>query len=158
MNAPHPVPVAGDPATSSDQPLGNIVRRAVLWRSGSQIVAQAIQWAATFLVIRLLAPEDYGLFAMTQVVIVLLNMLDGFGLASGLIQQREITNRDVRQLFGMLVLLNGGLAIAQFALAPIAAAYYGQPIIGSMLRIQALLHLTTPFIALPYALLSRRIG
>ena len=157
MNAPHPVPVAGNSVTPAGPPLGDVVRRAVLWRSGSQIVAQAIQWAATFLVIRLLAPDDYGLFAMTQVVIVLLNMLDGFGLASGLIQQREITKRDVRQLFGMLILLNGGLAIAQFALAPVAAAYYGQPIIGSMLRVQALLHLTTPFIALPYALLSRRL-
>lgn len=137
--------------------LAAAVRRAVIWRSGSQIVAQAIQWTATFLVIRLLSPSDYGLFAMTEVVITLLSMLDGFGLASGLVQQRDIGVRQVRQLFGMLILLNGSLAIGQLLLAPVAAAYYHQPVVGTMLRVQALLHLTTPFISLSYALLARQM-
>ncbi|MBK2451752.1 hypothetical protein, partial [Escherichia coli] len=45
------------------------VRSAIFWRSGSQFAAQLVMWASTFLVIRLLEPEDYGLFAMTQVVL-----------------------------------------------------------------------------------------
>ena len=135
--------------------LGRRVRRAVLWRSGSQLVAQLVQWGVTFLVIRILSPRDYGLFAMTQVVLVLLNMLNGYGLASGLIRQRDIAEREVRQLFGMLLLLNGGLALAQVLLAPVAAAYYRQPLVADLLRAQALLYLATPFIALPQALLSR---
>ena len=105
--------------------------------------------------IRILDPHDYGLFAMTQVILVLLNMLNGYGLASGLIQQPEIGKKEIRQLFGMLVLLNFGLGAAQFLLAPLAAAYYRQDIVMHLLRVQALLYLTTPFIALPYALLSR---
>lgn len=138
--------------------LSNQVRSAVIWRSGSQIVAQLVQWAATFLVIRILDPHDYGLFAMTGVVLVFLNMLNGYGLASGLIQKPEITTRDIRQLFGMLLLLNGALAAAQvLILAPAAAAYYRQPIVADMLRVQALFYFATPFIALPYALLSRSL-
>ena len=81
---------------STNQPresLGNQVRKAVIWRSGSQIVGQAIQWIATFSVIRLLPPRDYGLMAMTQVVLVLLTMLNGAGLASGLVQQPDLTRR-----------------------------------------------------------------
>lgn len=147
------------PATPSSpdtpEPLARQVRNALIWRSGSQIVAQLVQWSATFLVIRILAPSDYGLFAMCQVILTFMAMLNGYGLASGLIQQTTITTREVRQLFGMLILLNAALAIAQLSLAPIAAAYYRQPIVGDMLRVQALLYLTTPFIALPYALLSR---
>jgi len=150
------VPLAGPVDTPAAlESLGARVRRAVIWRSGSQLLAQLVQWTATFLVIRILNPRDYGLFAMTQVILVLLNMLNGYGLASGLIQQKEISDREVRQLFGMLLVLNGGLALAQVLLAPLAAAYYRQPIIAEMLRVQALLYLTTPFIALPYALLSR---
>lgn len=141
---------------ADDQPsLAGQVRSALIWRSGSQIVAQLVQWSATFLVIRILAPADYGLFAMCQVVLTFMAMLNGYGLASGLIQQKEISHREVRQLFGMLIVLNVTLAIAQLSLAPLAAAYYRQPIVGDMLRVQALLYLTTPFIALPYALLSR---
>lgn len=138
--------------------LSNQVRSAVFWRSGSQILAQLVQWAATFLVIRILDPHDYGLFAMTGVVLVFLNMLNGYGLASGLIQKPDITARDIRQLFGMLLLLNAALAAAQvLLLAPAAAAYYRQPVVAHMLQVQALLYVTTPFIALPYALLSRTL-
>lgn len=143
------------PTNHDSESLGNKVRSAVIWRSGSQIVAQLVQWAATFMVIRILAPADYGLFAMTQVVVLLLNMLNGFGLASGLIQQKEITQLQIRQLFGMLILVNVVLAAIQLILAPLASAYYRQPMIGQMLYVQALIYLTTPFIALPYALLSR---
>ena len=149
---------AAQPARKSADSLSNQVRSAVIWRSGSQILAQLVQWAATFLVIRILDPHDYGLFAMTGVVLVFLNMLNGYGLASGLIQKPEITPRDIRQLFGMLLLLNALLAAAQvLILAPAAAAYYRQPIVAQMLQVQALLYCTTPFIALPYALLSRTL-
>ena len=133
------------------------VRSAVIWRSGSQILAQIVQWGATFLVIRLLAPADYGLFAMTQVILFLLNMLNGYGLASGLIQAKEIDERQIRQLFGMLIIVNLTLAAIQIGLAPLAAAYYRQPIVATMLRVQAVIYLTTPLIALSYALLSRQM-
>ncbi|WP_284054566.1 lipopolysaccharide biosynthesis protein [Stakelama marina] len=133
------------------------VRSAVIWRSGTQILGQMIAWGSTFVVIRILNPADYGLFAMSQVVLVLLNMLNGYGLASGLIQKREIDSRAMRQLFGMLILLNFGLGLLQVLLAPLAAAYYHQPMVAHLLRVQALLYLTTPFIAFPFALLAREM-
>ncbi|PKP90821.1 MAG: lipopolysaccharide biosynthesis protein [Alphaproteobacteria bacterium HGW-Alphaproteobacteria-16] len=135
--------------------LRNQVRSAVIWRSGTQILGQIIAWGSTFLVIRLLDPTDYGLFAMTQVVLVLLNMLNGYGLASAIIQKPDIDSHAVRQLFGMLLLLNLALAVAQLLMAPLAAAYYRQPMVADLLRVQALLYIATPFIALPYALLAR---
>lgn len=133
------------------------VRKAVLWRGGSQIAAQLVQWAATFLVIRILNPSDYGLFAMAQVLLVFLSMLNGYGLASGLVQRAEVAEREVRQIFGMLVLVNAALALAQLALAPFAAAYYRQPEVARLLTVQTLIYLTTPFIVLPSALLARRM-
>ena len=48
------------------------VRLAVIWRSGSQIGTQIVSWCSTLIVIRLLSPHDYGLFAMAQVMLVLL--------------------------------------------------------------------------------------
>ena len=145
-------------ANTPNQPTESLrdqVRSAVIWRSGTQILGQMIAWGSTFLVIRILSPTDYGLFAMTQVVLVLLNMLNGYGLASALVRRGDADRHAQRQLFGMLILLNGALGAAQFFAAPIAAAYYRQPIVADLLRVQALLYLATPFIALPYALLAR---
>ena len=161
MKTPSPTPrqmaTTANHADNRRESLENQVRRAILWRSGSQIFAQMVQWAATFLVIRILDPRDYGLYAMTSVVLVFLNMLNGYGLASGLIQRDDVTPHQTRQLFGMLIALNGTLAIVQLILAPVAAAYYRQPEVAQLLRVQALIYCVTPFAALPYALLSRQM-
>lgn len=143
--------------SDSDEALSSRVRRAVFWRSGSQIVAQIVMWGSTLAVIRILNPQDYGLFAMTQVVLVLFNFLNGYGFASALIQAESLEQNRIRQAFGMLILLNGALAILQLVTAALVAAYYRQPEIASLLRVQALLYLATPFIALPDALLSRAL-
>ena len=133
------------------------IRSAVLWRSGSQILAQLVAWSSTFLVIRLLGPQDYGLFAMTQVVLVLLNTMNGYGLASALIREEEVSEQRRRQILGMLILLNGGLALLQILLAPVVADYFAQPMVADVMRVQALLYLITPFLALPHAMLSRQM-
>lgn len=133
------------------------VRGAVLWRSGSQIVAQLVMWISTFVVIRVLDPHDYGLFAMTQVVLVFLNLMNGYGFANALVRSESINREQIAQAFGMLILLNAGLAVAQIVLAPLAGAYFRQPEVTNLLRVQALIYLATPFIALPNALLSRDI-
>lgn len=145
------------PPNQATDSLAAKVRQAVIWRSGSQIVAQLVQWTATFLVIRILQPADYGLYAMTGVMLAFLSLLNGYSLASGLIRQPTVTRMEVRQLFGMLLLLNLALAALQVAAAPLVASYYRQEAVTAILRMQALLYVFTPFIALPYALLAREL-
>lgn len=142
---------------SDDSGFGNRVRSALAWRWGSQLLAQTITWASTLAVVRLLDPSDYGLFAMTQVVLAALAFLNGYGFATSLIQADKVDERRIGQVFGMLILLNAGLAIAQIILAPTAAVYFSQPEIEKMLYVQAAFYLCTPFIALPSALLARQI-
>jgi O-antigen/teichoic acid export membrane protein len=131
------------------------VVKAVMWRSGSQIVAQLSMWASTFWVLRLLDPSDYGLYAMTSGVMVLLSMLNGQGFAGALIRAEAITTAQIRQMFGLLLMMNGAIALLQFAAAPLVAAYFRYPLVGTMLRVQCLLYLANPFIVLPGALLAR---
>ena len=133
------------------------VKGAVIWRSGSQFAGQLIAWTSTFLVIRMLEPSDYGLVAMTAVVLSFLDLFNGWGFASALVRDERIDSHRIGQAFGMLLLLNGGLAAAQWIAAPIAAAYFNQPMVADLLRVQALFFLATPFTALGNALLIRRM-
>ncbi|QJB70209.1 lipopolysaccharide biosynthesis protein [Parasphingorhabdus halotolerans] len=143
--------------SAEDASFGNRVRSAVFWRSGTQILAQIIAWGSTLVVIRILDPHDYGIFAMTQVILVFLSFMNGYGLASSIIQSEKVEPLEIRQAFGMLLLLNGGIAILQLILAPFAAEYYRQPIIADLLRVQALILLSTPFLVLPEALMTRNL-
>ena len=132
------------------------VRRAVIWRSGTQILGQLVAWFSTFFVIRILSPEDYGLAAMTGVVLVLLNMLAGYGLASGFVQEAEVSPRDHRQLLGLLVAINGPLLVLQaLVAAPLAAHFFAEPRIADLLFAQAFYFLAGPPIAYGQAVLSR---
>ncbi|MDP5102375.1 MAG: lipopolysaccharide biosynthesis protein [Erythrobacter sp.] len=133
------------------------VRTAVIWRSGSQVLTQIVSWCSTLIVIRLLAPQDYGLFAMAQVMLVLLSTMNGWGLASALIREPEVSEERLRQTLGMLVLMNCGLALTQFLAAPLVALWFGQPQVTSLLRVLSLLYLAVPFCALSHAIMSRRM-
>ena len=75
-----PLPQSAAPADSDALPLeekrdpgfAQKVKSGVIWRSGSQLLGQLIAWVSTFLVIRMLNPSDYGLVAMTGVVLTFL--------------------------------------------------------------------------------------
>lgn len=145
--------LGGDPNAG----FGARVKSAVLWRSGSQIVAQLVMWAATLAVIRILNPADYGVFAMTQVVLAFLAFLNGYGFASSLIQSESVEAIRIRQAFGLLIVMNAGIALIQFLLAPLVAAYYREPMVTELLRWQILIFLANPFMIVPEVMLSRTL-
>lgn len=140
---------------SGDTNMTGKVRQAVFWRTGTQLLAQSISWGATLVVIRLLDPADYGLYAMAAVMMTVLDFLNGYGFASALIQSRDLATHAIRQALGITMLLNGAMALGQYLLAPLVAAYYGKPEVADLLRILCLVYLATPFIIVPEVLLSR---
>src|SRR6476660_4526105 len=118
---PSPVPgEEGDPAFAAQ------VKSGVIWKSGSQIVGQITAWLSTFLVIRLLSPSDYGLVAMTGVILTFLDLFNGWGFASSLVRDDKTDKQKIGQAFAMLILMNGGLGFAQWIAAPYAAEYFHQ--------------------------------
>ncbi|MEA3031181.1 MAG: hypothetical protein QOG13_2506 [Sphingomonadales bacterium] len=153
------------PGSAGEEPAGlretsgfaEQVKTGVIWRSGSQLLGQLIAWTSTFLVIRLLNPADYGLVAMTGVVLTFLDLFKGWGFASSLVRDERTDRHKIGQAFAMLIVMNGALGALQFAMAPLAADYFHQPMVADLLRVQALLYIVNPFIALGHALLARRL-
>ena len=144
-------------ADANDAGFASRIRSAIFWRSGSQILAQMISWTVTLVVIRLLNPTDYGLFAMTQAILSFMQFLNGYGVVSALVQSESLSRHQLRQGFGLMLLMNGALAAAQFAIAPLAAGYYAQPMVADLLRVQALIYLSTPFISIPEVIMGRSL-
>src|SRR4249919_106662 len=144
-------------STSHGSGFAERVKSGVIWRSGSQLLGQLIAWTATFLVIRLLNPTDYGLVAMTGVILTFLDLFNGWGFASSLVRDDKTDKQKIGQAFAMLILMNGGLGLAQWVAAPFAADYFHQPMVADLLRVQAIFYFANPFNALGHALLMRRL-
>src|SRR3546814_12262165 len=112
-------------ADAGEAGFGSRIRSAILWRSGSQIVAQMLGWVVTLAVIRLLDPADYGLFAMTQVILNFATFLNGYGLVSALVQSVTVETIEVRQAIGIMLLVEGGADPAPLGVGPVGAAQSG---------------------------------
>ena len=62
----------------------------VAWLGGSQFLRQGISIGASLVIARLLAPSDYGVFAMTVFVNELAQLLINFGMGAALVQRKEL--------------------------------------------------------------------
>lgn len=150
-------PAADQHAAADDSRFAARVRSAVAWRWGAQVGSQIITWTSTFLVVRLLDPTDYGLFAMSQVVVVALAFMNGSSFATSLVQTDRVDERRIGQVFGLLLVSAVLLGGTQFLMAPYAAQYFGEPVVADMLRVQSVLFLAVPFSALPQEWLARSL-
>lgn len=127
------------------------------WTFMGRVSSQLITWVITFLVIRILLPEDYGLKSMAEVCYSMAFMLSSAGIGTAVIQAKEITERTLQQIFTFLMLFNLGLALLLNALAVPIAWYYHEPRVTPILMTLSLGFLVSPFITMAEALLSREM-
>lgn len=121
-------------------------------------IGQLVSWLATIYVIRLLAPEDYGLLAMAMLLITFGQMMTSFGFTQNLVRVTEITPRLLNQTFSALTLINFASYALIFFLAPYVAEFFDEPQLTLIIRILALLFPLSSFTAIPSAMLSRKMA
>jgi PST family polysaccharide transporter len=123
----------------------------------AQGVKIVVQFLAIITLARLLAPEDFGRFAMVAAFLVVLELFKDLGLSTATVQRSNITNRDVSTLFW----LNLGLGLAASALlaalAPMLVWLYGEPVLLEITPVVALAFVFTGLAAQHLALLRRQM-
>lgn len=131
--------------------------QALRWTVTLRFIGQAISWLFTIIIIRLLSPQDYGLLAMANSFFNFIVMLSTSGLGDGLIYTRQHNERQIRQILGLLIVVNLTLFIVTVSLAPVVARYYKQLQVKEILQVLALAFLMLPWIILLDALLTKNI-
>jgi polysaccharide transporter, PST family len=104
----------------------------------SQGLKVAVQIITIVVLARLLAPEDFGLFAMVAAFLVILELFKDLGLSTATVQRPTITHRQVSTLFWLNVALGGTIAAAFAAAAPVLAWFYGETILLEITPVLAL--------------------
>ncbi|WEN15366.1 lipopolysaccharide biosynthesis protein [Rhodanobacter sp. AS-Z3] len=105
------------------------------WLAGVRFAGQFIAWAITLVVIRILKPSDYGLMAIAEVLIGFAALFQELGLYSAMVQKRDLTERQVEQAFGFLIIANTGIYVLLFAMAPLLAAFFDDPRLTNIVRV-----------------------
>lgn len=137
--------------------LKNEVLRGLKWTAGAKFCSQMITWGITIFVMRLLAPGDYGLLAMSTVLLALLAMFAEAGLGPALVQKAEVSEQEFRQALGIVVLVNVGLFLLLMLLAPAVGKFYDEDRLIPVIRVLAVQFLLVPLSTIPEVSLQRRL-
>ena len=97
------------------------------WQTLSKTLTQVVSWGSTILVMRILSPNDYGLMAMTMVVIGFVTLISEMGFGSAIVQSKDIDTYQQRCLFGAALAVNSSVAILVAASAPAMAKFFTEP-------------------------------
>lgn len=129
----------------------------IRWTAGARLTSQLITWSITLIVIRVLAPADYGLLAMATVFVSLLSMFSELGLGAAVVQRTDLDGLLTRRVFAVVLLVHFVLAALLASLAPLVGSFYGEPRVVPVLQVLACQFVLAAFAVIPDALLQRRM-
>lgn len=127
------------------------------WTAGVRLASQLITWSITLIVIRLLAPSDYGLLAMATVFVSLLSMFSELGLGAAVVQRTDLDDLLLKRVFGVVLMIHFALAAMLASAAPLIGAFYGEPRVVPVLQVLACQFVFAAFAVIPDAMLQRRM-
>lgn len=134
------------------------VATAALWSFFSKGTTQALQFAVSVALARLVAPEAFGLLAMVSAVVGFLTVIGDLGIGAAIIQRRDLDAAQTQSAFNVTVL--GGAALSALALgaAPLIAAFYGRRELSALASALSLTFVITGIGVVPRATLLRELS
>ena len=134
------------------------VLKGLLWLGAGTFLGQLISWIATIIIIRLLSPSDYGLLAMAGTFIALLTVISELGIGASVIQAPKITEKEISQIFGIVIATSVlGWAICHLA-APAIAQFYNEHRLVSIIRVMNINFILMAFYIIPESLFIREMN
>lgn len=130
------------------------VMRGLRWVTISRLLAQILTWANTFFVIRLIAPEDFGLAALVGVFANFLSMLNELGLSVTLIKWQTRDEDTLSHVFGALLFVGTIFTLLLILSAPLIGMAMKEPTIVPLIRFISIQFLTMSFAVIPQSRLS----
>ena len=125
------------------------------WTGAGKILGQLVSWTVTLVVVRLLAPDDYGLMAITAVFLSLLTSVAELGMGAALVQAPTLERDDASKVAGLAMLTNLGIGVALAASAPLIAAFVNDPRLTLVIQVGALQFIPAALATAPQAMLYR---
>jgi O-antigen/teichoic acid export membrane protein len=101
--------------------------RGIPWTLLTYALSRVVTVLTTLALARLLAPADFGLFAMAVLGMELLSVFSGLWLASTLIVRPDLDERAEGTVLSLVTAAGVSLAVLLIALSPALAAFFGEP-------------------------------
>lgn len=113
--------------------------------TGGAIIMIAMRWidrvigiVSTFLLARILLPDDFGIVAMASVVVAFADVIFDLGINVAIIQRKDPTQAFYNTAWTLRIMQVAAVATTLMILAPFAADYYKDPRVTAAVQLMAL--------------------
>lgn len=130
------------------------VLHGLKWSFMAKLITQLFSWVSTFMVLRLLTPDDYGIVAIAMIFFSFIIMFTNNGLISALVRLQKVDSEASSQIFTLSLLINLSASIFLVVMAEPIAQWYSTPELIDVLIILALFNPLNSFIVVPQAKLQ----
>jgi len=121
-----------------DSQLKDKVLSSFVWQLLQRVLTQLISFGVSVVLARILAPEDYGVVALSGMFIVLIGIFIDSGLGTALIQKKDADELDYNTVFYSNVFIAVVVYLVVFCMAPLLAKIFSNPQVTSVIRVMAL--------------------
>lgn len=156
--AAEPTAPAGAPAAPDQHAMDVALVKGIAWTTAAKWSVQAVTWATTFVVARLLMPRDYGLFQMALVYLGLATLLSEMGVGLAVVTLRNMTDEQLAQLNGLAVALGTAAMLLSWSLSEPVGAFFSEPKLPPVIIVMSLSFTLLAFRVVPYSLLQRDLN
>lgn len=130
------------------------VLAGLVWGAGARVAGLVIQMIGTVVLARLIAPSQFGLFAIAAVFYGFGGLAGNLGLGTAIIQRPRITQAHLSTAFWFNAVIGVVLTLLQIALAPLLATWLHQPDVTPLIQMVAFAY-TLSLSTVPMAILER---
>jgi O-antigen/teichoic acid export membrane protein len=134
------------------------VGSGVFWSALPRATAVGLSFISAAVVARKLGPNAYGLMNMAQIAIGLISLFREIGIASAVVQRRHLSPAFLSSLFWMNAGLGCMASLVCFASAPLFAAFFKEPLVGSLLQVLSISFALTNVTVIHTGLLMREMS
>jgi len=127
------------------------------WSLVSQLGRQGVRLVFSFILARLLGPENFGIVALATVYVTFITLFLDTGFATAIVQRETIDRTDIGSAMVMNLVLSCALALLTFGLAPYISKFFNTSQLTDVLRALALIAVAKGLSAVPSALLMRHL-
>jgi O-antigen/teichoic acid export membrane protein len=133
------------------------IMRSSAWAVLGYGSANALALVTTLVLARLLSPEDFGVVALALAIVAVAQVAQESGLGAALIVHRGDLRRAAATVSLFSPLVACGLYAVCFAAAPLAAKFFDEPQLTSVVRVLSLVLVLRGLAIMPLALLEREM-
>jgi PST family polysaccharide transporter/lipopolysaccharide exporter len=125
--------------------VGQKALRGVVWLLLSNWITKSLSFIQTIILVRLLSPNDFGLFGILWVIVGTIETFTSTGVESALIQRKEIGRREMDTVWVIGLLRGIVKATLLFVSAPFVGTFYDAPLLTPITQLFALTYLFGSF-------------